>query len=687
MLHETSVEKALQTFGLTKKEAQIYIFLAKHELQKGVQIASKTKTAKAVVYRILKILQRKGFVETTLESPVRFKAISFKNILDSQIKARHEEAFEIENSKESLLTDWDKINKSEPALQIEKFVTIEGNQRIYGKIYEMVKTTKHELSIIATIPGIIRSDRFGVTNEIINHPLKKSIKIRFLTDVTEADTKAIKFLKRKLKTSADLRGRNTEFGLKPFPRMVIRDQEEILFFITPKTASANPEMDDACLCTNCKSLINAFSGVFEDLWQNSTEIEQKIVEVQTGKLPPKTIIIGNKELAKRQYFDTLKQANKEVLFVTSSNGLLDLSKQTSMLSDWAKRGLPIRIMAPITCENLQVAQKLLQWCEIKHIPMGYFETTMIDEKCLFQFNNTSTVSGFSNETKFKNTLFTNDNGNVKKTKRMLEDLWLNTRMPASERTESVSNTFSPFSESSTDHHMLLEKTIFMCLKEQKSKKKTCLSDVISKIEKEKKCRHPERSTWSDTLRYFGSIASAIIELPKSLDIPKMFISFCKMDERSSFGVENCIIISLTQENCEKPCFVPFALVQDSSEPLDVRRKLMKGFPAENNIFLFEKNEIQFQSKGNTFFAGWTKPIPIPAKGFTIPASCVLFEGYGDVMSGCFYNELLSGRRQEVWYNSLNAFVTYFHPQIRYEGSGVEGYVEKDWLLISKPPKQ
>jgi sugar-specific transcriptional regulator TrmB len=686
MLHETSVEKALQSFGLTNKEAQIYIFLAKHGLQKGIQIAAKTRTAKAVVYRILKILQKKGFVEATLESPIRFKAIPFKNILDSEIKARHEEAFEIENSKDALLSDWDKISKAEPPLQIEKFVTIEGTQRIYHKIYEMVKTAKHELSIISTVRGIMRSDHFGITNEIINHPLRKNIKVRFLTDLAEADMRAIQFLKKKLKTSVDLRGRNTALGLKPFPRMVIRDKKEILFFITPKTPSVNPELDETCLCTNCKSLINAFSGVFEDLWHHSIDIEQKIIEVQTGKRSPKTIIIENTEIAKRQYIDALKQASNEVLFVTSTAGLTDLRKQTAILQDWAKRELSIKIMAPITNENLKTARELLQWCEIKHVPTGYFETTIIDEKSLFQFHNPAITNEFSNETKFKNTFYTNDTNHVKKTKKFLEDIWLKTRMPSSERDESFSNALDTCPESTVNHHTLLEETSFMRLRGKKPKEETCMADVLSKIEKEKENSQLEAPTWSDTLRYFGSIAAAIVELPKNFGIPKMFISFAKHDKQSSFGEENYIIISLKQENCEDPSFIPFAMVIDRPEPLDIRKTLMKGFPAENNILLFEKDEIQFQVKGNTFFAGWTKPIPVAAKGFTIPSSCMLFEGYGDAKSGCFYNQLLSGRRQEVWYNSFNAFVSYFHPKLRYEGAGTEGYIEKDWLLISEPPK-
>ena len=94
-MRKNTVEKTLQNFGLTEKEGEIYIYLAKHGIQKGGEIAKKTKIAKAVVYRTLKILHRKGFVESTLESPVRFKAVPFETILDSQIKSKHEEAHQI----------------------------------------------------------------------------------------------------------------------------------------------------------------------------------------------------------------------------------------------------------------------------------------------------------------------------------------------------------------------------------------------------------------------------------------------------------------------------------------------------------------------------------------------------------------------------------------------------------------
>ncbi len=70
-MSEVAVRKILREFGLTEKEMDIYIFLAKQDILKGGEIAKQTKTTKALVYRILRSLQAKGIVESTVEFPAR----------------------------------------------------------------------------------------------------------------------------------------------------------------------------------------------------------------------------------------------------------------------------------------------------------------------------------------------------------------------------------------------------------------------------------------------------------------------------------------------------------------------------------------------------------------------------------------------------------------------------------------
>jgi sugar-specific transcriptional regulator TrmB len=70
-LSEEAVGRVLRDFGLTDRETEVCLFLAKHGVLKGEEISKQTKTHKTLIYRILKSLQAKALVESTLEFPAR----------------------------------------------------------------------------------------------------------------------------------------------------------------------------------------------------------------------------------------------------------------------------------------------------------------------------------------------------------------------------------------------------------------------------------------------------------------------------------------------------------------------------------------------------------------------------------------------------------------------------------------
>jgi len=141
---EENIKRVLKDFGLTETEAAVYLFLAKHGVLKGTEIARQIKKDKAQVYHILKSLQAKGLVESTLEAPVRFAPVPFEKVVESTINAKREEATRIENAKEELLDYWKNISKTKPELPLEKFVVIEGRHKVYSKISQMIKDTKSQ---------------------------------------------------------------------------------------------------------------------------------------------------------------------------------------------------------------------------------------------------------------------------------------------------------------------------------------------------------------------------------------------------------------------------------------------------------------------------------------------------------------------------------------------------------------
>ena len=529
-----SIKQILKEFGLADNQAKIYIFLAKYGVLKGGDITKQTKMPKAVVYRTLKILQRKGFVESTLESPTRYTAIPFETILDQNIKTKKEEALQIEKSKTDLLNDWKNISKAKPASSLPKFTVIEGNKKIFSKISEMIKNTKQKISIISSSQGLLRAEKLGILDEISKHPLKNKIKIRFITEITKQNLHAVKTLYENLKKEVNLKTRSPEIKTPPSPRMVLRDNKEIMFFITTEPLPK----DEACFCTNCSSIIQAYHNVFEDLWENSVDIEKKSIEIKTGKPAPKIKLLKNIKTTEKIYFNALNNAKKEILIVTSPNRLKGLVSHISNLNKWCKNGVSIKIMAPITTENLESAANLFDCCEIKHIPIGYSEMTIIDNQELFQFTKPYQEHNKNSELlNLEDVLFTNNQAYINRMKNMLFDVWQTTRSPSYEDATYISRLRTKSDSPVFDRHYMEKKIDFFQKKKINCTKLITEEEVLRKIEKEKKHFLKINPQWQDTIKYFSIRASALINPSKNFNLPKMIINVFKNDKASSLELK------------------------------------------------------------------------------------------------------------------------------------------------------
>jgi sugar-specific transcriptional regulator TrmB len=105
------VLRTLESYGLKRVDAEVYIFLAKKGPQKGIDIAGALKIRKRQLYSILKALQNKGIVIVSPEHPALFSALAFEKVLDLLVEANVEQAKAIEAAKEELLSSWRDMNK------------------------------------------------------------------------------------------------------------------------------------------------------------------------------------------------------------------------------------------------------------------------------------------------------------------------------------------------------------------------------------------------------------------------------------------------------------------------------------------------------------------------------------------------------------------------------------------------
>jgi sugar-specific transcriptional regulator TrmB len=278
-----SLMETLKSIGLREKEVNVYIHLAKKGAKKAREISNELKIDRVQLYRILKNLQNSGMVESSFEHPAYFTAIPFEKVLDLFIGAKEEEARVLKIKRNSLLSQWRSLEIKMKSRESDKFMVIEGRSLVYSKIQQMVKETKDTLCVVTSSRGVVLAHQAGLITAVFNNTSRKKSRFRFLANLSKDNLQIIKdLIRRGKKNQMNIEHRHTDLGQHFFPRFLIRDDEELIFFLRT-TEDETSTRRDTGLWTNNKVLVRAFKAFFEKLWINSIDFLERISEIESEK--------------------------------------------------------------------------------------------------------------------------------------------------------------------------------------------------------------------------------------------------------------------------------------------------------------------------------------------------------------------------------------------------------------------
>ena len=510
--------------------------------------------------------------------------------------------------------------------------------------------------------------------------MKSKIQFQILTQISKETLKPFKLLRAKVNPLINFRGINPSLGAPNFSRMAIRDNEEIVLFISDKNEDSLRDRNQVCLYTNCKSINNAFLGAFEELWKDSINDEDSIIEIETGKPIPQMSLIKDAKSAKRKFEAVLVKAQNELLIVTSSEGLVEFHNWLFGLKERTTRGLSIKIMAPIIEKNLEISQKLLEFCEVRHTPSSYIGTVIIDGKHLFQFKYPPLETKLDSLPFFKNTLYTNDVEYVGKTKNMLHDIWIKSPVPSNFTIKSMfSSAENPLDVEERSTFTALKnfrKVVTFEIEKEEGRRKLTEKEILNKILRAK--TNSKNTQTKDTLKFFASTGQAIIRPPENFNLPDLMLHAFHIDKQSTGGAGDSLVIFLWLDTPSGFGFVPVALVGNNPSQ-KVLKRIFRGTPAGNNLHILNQDKFYVRVHGNTLFAGWTEEIPLFPPQKILPPCCLLLEGFGKVKTGRLALVYRSGFKNWIEFNALDAHVTFFHPSSKYSGPGTDGILFRDYI--------
>ncbi|MGO8805884.1 MAG: CBS domain-containing protein [Candidatus Bathyarchaeia archaeon] len=423
-MSEKDVTRFLQILGLSKREIQVYMFLAKSGVQSTSFVAKRLKMERVQAYRTFKKLQEKGFIEATLERPTRFTIVAFEALVDSFITAKKNEVTNLNDQKQTLLTAWQSISAPESEYPVAKFSIITGKKKIHSKMLSMIEESNHEAIILTTSLGLIQEDIAGVFDAAISATQDRNIQVQVITDISPENYKTVERIDRTVtEDKLTMKLRHVGMTSKFFPRFLIKDEEEAMLYAPFGNEASVLNLEDEGLWINDKMFISVLKAFFGQMWQSGIEASRRIEEIKSGIPIGETLVIKDADEAWSKVKKVLDAAKKDIVVITSSQGINSLAEEDPLM-EYFKKGLKVRVMASIDLDNLEPAQKLATRYEIKHVPISYLTMMLVDNKHLFMFK-MPPLNDFGSEVPFYliDTFYSTDPSQIERVSEMLSDIW------------------------------------------------------------------------------------------------------------------------------------------------------------------------------------------------------------------------------------------------------------------------
>jgi sugar-specific transcriptional regulator TrmB len=274
---EEFISRLIQ-FGLSEKEAQLYLHLLRYGPRTPSPLAKSLKTYREDVHRTLTSLIEKGMVRPSLDAPTIYTAVELNTALEAALKRHESEMREMEVRKREL-QELSKQQRFQPVGDIASFKILKSVKDVLT--VSLSTLTSAEKEWVAVVPPIatVLSSLFAI--EADKEFIGRGGRIRFITDITYPYVETIR---EHLEAGMEVRHFDKYSGLLFF---VFDEKISISAINVAGLKRASLSELVSVLWTDDPAYAQYLISTFELLWEQSIPAKQRIQELlEQG--PPQT---------------------------------------------------------------------------------------------------------------------------------------------------------------------------------------------------------------------------------------------------------------------------------------------------------------------------------------------------------------------------------------------------------------
>jgi HTH-type transcriptional regulator, sugar sensing transcriptional regulator len=271
MSNDDEFTQRLIGFGLSEKEAQVYLHLLKYGPKTPSPLAKSLKTYREDVHRTLASLIEKGMVRPSLDSPTIYAAVDLDAALDSAVKKHESELREMEARKREL-HELSKQQRFRPSDEVSTFKIIKSVKELVSIAVPAAAACQDEVILVTPLEVIAIASLFGILEDV-KKIIGRGASFRMITDVPYS---GIEFIKEALDVGEEVRHLSGYRGMY----FAALDRKICLHGINLDIKHLSLSEPIAMLYTDDPTYAQYLAATFDLLWQQSVPAAQRIEELQ-----------------------------------------------------------------------------------------------------------------------------------------------------------------------------------------------------------------------------------------------------------------------------------------------------------------------------------------------------------------------------------------------------------------------
>jgi sugar-specific transcriptional regulator TrmB len=277
MDNEATFITRLTGFGLSEKEAHLYLYLLKYGPKTPSPLAKSLKTYREDVHRTLTELIEKGMVRPSLDAPTLYTAVDLDTALDAALKKQESELREMEARKREL-QELSKQQRFQPSDEVSTFKIVKSIKELVAATINLVDSAKNGYLYVVPSDMLVITSLFGINAEA-KKIIEQGASVRGITDIRYAE---IASAQEQVDIGVDLKHFDNYEGLY----FAVVDRKHCISAINVDISRISLNEPISMLWTDDPTYADYLTATFEVLWAQSIPAAEHIQKL-SAQGPPK----------------------------------------------------------------------------------------------------------------------------------------------------------------------------------------------------------------------------------------------------------------------------------------------------------------------------------------------------------------------------------------------------------------